>query len=264
MSCRVSWIGSPETLPQNRIIPSLLLRGGRLVKGESFRDHRDAGAPPSTARAHNAQGADELLVLDIDANREGRAPDLDVFRAIASEIQIPLTVGGGVGGVATARQAMDAGADKIMVTTTAMDRPDLITELAELFGRQAVMLGVDVWADDAGGKLFDHRTGAIARDGDWLAWMREGIRRGAGEVRLMAMDREGARCGFALDLHALARAAVNVPIILEGGAGTLNHLTEAMAAGADSLALGTMLVFSDNNLVKLKRVLAQAGHPMCP
>lgn len=251
-------------MPQNRIIPSLLLRGGRLVKGESFRNHRDAGAPPSTARAHNAQGADELVVLDIDANREARAPDLEIFRAIASEIQIPLTVGGGVRDVATARQAMDAGADKIMVTTTALDRPELITELAELFGRQAVVLGVDVLMNDDGGTLFDHRTGKTAGSGDWLAWMRDGIRRGAGEIRLMAVDREGARSGLALALHARARTSVNVPIILEGGAGTLDHLTQAMAAGADSLALGTMLVFSDNNLVKLKRVLAQAGHPMRP
>jgi len=251
-------------LPQNRIIPSLLLRGGRLVKGGAFRDHRDAGAPPSTARAHNAQGADELVVLDIDANRAGRVPDLDVFRAIASEIQIPLTVGGGVRDTATARLAMDAGADKIAVTTTALDRPELITELAELFGCQAVVLGIDVMMDDDGGKLFDHRAGMVAGDGDWLSWMLEAVRRGAGEVRLMSVGREGQRDGFDLSLHARARAAVNVPIILEGGAGTLDHLKEAMAAGADSLALGTMLVFSDNNLVKLKRVLAQAGHPMRP
>ncbi|MBT6205442.1 MAG: imidazole glycerol phosphate synthase subunit HisF [Rhodospirillaceae bacterium] len=251
-------------MPQNRIIPSLLLRGGRLVKGEAFRHHRDAGAPPSTARAHNAQGADELVVLDIDANREGRMPDLDVFRAIASEIQIPLTVGGGISDTATARLAMDVGADKITVNSTAIDRPELITELAELFGRQAVVLGIDVLMDDGAGRLFDHRTGMAAGGGDWLAWMLEGVGRGAGKVRLMAVDREGARSGLDLALHARARDAVNVPIILEGGAGTLDHLTEAMAAGADSLALGTMLVFSDNNLVKLKRVLAQAGQPMRP
>jgi len=249
-------------VPLHRIIPSLLVRGGRLVKGEAFAGHRDAGAPASTARAHNAQGADELLVLDIDASREGRDPDFGVFAAIASEIQIPLTVGGGIRDLEGARRAMDAGADKLCITSTARERPDLITELARRFGRQAVVLGIDVAETDGVACLFDNRNGVAT--GDWLAWMLEGIERGAGEVRLMAVGREGKRNGFDMALYEQARAAVNVPIILEGGAGTLDHLTAAMAAGADSLALGTMLVFSDNNLVKLKRVLAQAGHPMRP
>ena len=251
-------------MPVNRIIPSLLLRGGRLVKGTAFGAHRDAGAPASTARAHNAQGADELVVLDIDAGREGRGPDLDALAAVGNEIQIPMTAGGAIASVETARAVMAAGADKICVTTTALDRPELLTELAEHFGRQAVVLGIDVHGEGAGARLFDHRSGSEARNGDWLAWLTEGVARGAGEIRLMAVDREGSRRGFDLGLFSAARRAVNVPIILEGGAGGLDHLGEAMAAGADSLALGTMLVFSDNNLVKLKRVLAQAGHPMRP
>ena len=251
-------------MPVNRIIPSLLLRGGRLVKGTAFAAHRDAGAPASTARAHNAQGADELVVLDIDAAREGRGPDLAAFAAIGNEIQIPMTAGGAIASVESARAVMAAGADKICVTTTALDRPELLTELAEHFGRQAVVLGIDITGEGAQTQLFDHRSGGGARDGDWLAWLSEGVERGAGEIRLMAVGREGSRRGFDLDLFAAARAAVNVPIILEGGAGNLDHLGQAMAAGADSLALGTMLVFSDNNLVKLKRVLAQAGHPMRP
>jgi len=251
-------------VPVNRIIPSLLLRKGRLVKGIAYRDHRDGGAPASTARAHNAQGADELIVLDIDAGREQRGPATAAFAAIGDEIQIPMTAGGGVTDVATARDLMRAGADKVCVTTTALDRPALLTELAEQFGRQAVVLGIDVAGEGEAARLVDHRTGAVARDGDWRAWLEEGVGRGAGEIRLMAIDREGRRNGLDLGLHAAARRAVNVPIILEGGAGSLDHLAEAMAAGADSLALGTMLVFSDNNLVKLKRVLAQAGHPMRP
>jgi cyclase len=251
-------------VPVHRIIPSLLLRRGRLVKGVAFRDHRDAGAPASTARAHNAQGADELVVLDIDAGREGRGPDLEALAAVGNEIQIPMTAGGGIASVADARRAMQAGADKVCVTTTALDRPALLGELAERFGRQAVVLGIDVRGEGDDARLVDHRTGEAVRDGDWLAWMTEGVARGAGEIRLMAVDREGRRTGLDLALFARARAAVNVPIILEGGAGSLDHLSEAMAAGADSLALGTMLVFSDNNLVKLKRVLAQAGHPMRP
>lgn len=251
-------------MPVNRIIPSLLLRGGRLVKGTAYGAHRDAGAPASTARAHNAQGADELIVLDIDAGREGRGPDLAALSAVGNEIQIPMTAGGAIADLESARAVMAAGADKICVTTTALDRPELLTELAEHFGRQAVVLGVDVAGEGGNAQLFDHRRGGAARDGDWLAWMVEGVGRGAGEVRLMAVAREGSRRGFDLGLFARARAAVNVPIILEGGAGRLDHLEQAMAQGADSLALGTMLVFSDNNLVKLKRVLAQAGHPMRP
>lgn len=251
-------------MPVNRIIPSLLLRGGRLVKGAAYASHRDAGAPASTARAHNAQGADELIVFDIDAGREGRGPDLDAFAAVGSEIQIPMTAGGGIASLESARAVMAAGADKICLTTTALDRPELITELAEHFGRQAVVLGIDVAGEGGDAHLFDHRSGAAARDGDWLAWLNEGVARGAGEIRLMAVGREGSRRGFDLDLFAAARSAVNVPIILEGGAGGLDHLGQAMAAGADSLALGTMLVFSDNNIVKLKRVLAQAGNPMRP
>ncbi len=251
-------------MPVNRIIPSLLLRGGRLVKGTAYAGHRDAGAPASTARAHNAQGADELIVLDIDAAREGRGPDLDAFAAIGNEIQIPMTAGGAIASLESARAVMAAGADKICLTTTALDRPELITELAEHFGRQAVVLGIDVTGEGENARLHDHRNGGTARDGDWLAWMQEGVARGAGEIRLMAVDREGSRRGFDLELFAAARAAVNVPLILEGGAGGLDHLSEAMAAGADSLALGTMLVFSDNNIVKLKRVLAQAGNPMRP
>lgn len=234
------------------------------MKGEAFHDHRDAGAPGSTARAYNAQGADELIVLDIDASREGRGPHFDAFRAVASEIQIPMTAGGGVRDVETGRQLLDAGADKLCVTTSAHDRPALIGELAQLFGRQAVVLGIDIRCEGKTDSLYDHRTGGALGDGDWLGWMTEGIRQGAGEVRLMIVDREGQRCGLGLEQFDRARKAVNVPIILEGGAGTLDHLTDAMTAGADSLALGTMLVFSDNNLVKLKRVLAQAGFPMRP
>ena len=252
-------------MPTNRIIPSLLLRGGRLVKGEVFADHRDAGNPATTARAHNAQGADEIIALDIDASREGRGPDLEAVTRIAAEAQIPLTIGGGITSPEIARDCLAAGADKVCLTTTALDRPDILTAIAHLCGRQAVVLGIDVMTDEDGNRqVFDHRTRTARKDLHWCDWMRDGVALGAGEIRLMAVDREGRRRGFDLDLHAQARAAVNTPIILEGGAGTLEDLTTAMAAGVDSLALGTMLVFSDNNIVKLKRVLAGAGQPMRP
>ena len=252
-------------MPTNRIIPSLLLREGRLVKGEAFARHRDAGNPATTARAHNAQGADEIIAMDIDAARQERGPDLEVVTKIAAEAQIPLTIGGGITSTETARACLAAGADKVCLTTAALDAPELITEMAKLCGRQAVVLGIDVMTDPDGTRqIFDHRSGTTRPETDWRDWLPQGVALGAGEIRLMAVDREGQRTGFDLGLHAEARALVNTPIILEGGAGTLEDLTEAMAAGVDSLALGTMLVFSDNNLVKLRRVLAGAGQPMRP
>ncbi|MBO6782203.1 MAG: imidazole glycerol phosphate synthase subunit HisF [Alphaproteobacteria bacterium] len=252
-------------MPANRLIPSLLLREGRLVKGRAFAEHRDAGNPATTARAHNAQGADEIIVLDIDASRDRRPPDLDTVAVVAAETQIPLTVGGGVDSVDMARACLGAGADKICLTSTARQRPELISEIARLCGRQAVVLGIDIETGaDGSRKLYDHRTGSADGATDWRHWLAEGVTRGAGEIRLMAVDREGTRTGFDTALFHDARAYVNVPIILEGGAGTLDQLTDAMEAGVDSLALGTMLVFSDNNIVKLKRVLANAGQPMRP
>ncbi len=229
-----------------------------MAKGERFASYQDAGLPHTTARAYIAQGADEILLLDVDASRVGRGPDLDAVRAVAAECQVPLTVGGGIRTVADGHACMAAGADKLCVTMTALDRSDLITELAEIFGSQAVVLGIDVLTDDGARRLYDHRNGdMVGRDP--LAWARDGIARGAGEIRLMAVDREGTRRGMDLDLLEAVRHAVQVPIVLEGGAGTLEHLDAAFAAGADGVAVGTMLVFSDNNLVKIKRYLADRG-----
>lgn len=224
-----------------------------------FREHRDAGNPATTARAHNAQGADELLVLDIDAMREGRGPDPSTIEAIADEVQIPLTVGGGITSREIARRCMEAGADKLCLTSTALDTPDLITELAEFLGSQAIMLGVDVVEANGAYQLYDHRAARAIPDRHWLDWLHEGVDRGAGEIKLTAVSREGMRTGFDMVLHDAAREKVNTPIILDGGAGRLEHLSSALADGADALALGTMLVFSDNNIVKLKRYLAGTG-----
>tara|TARA_A100001037_G_scaffold294938_1_gene313421 strand:- start:326 stop:1072 length:747 start_codon:yes stop_codon:yes gene_type:complete len=236
-----------------RLIPSMLLKQGRLVKGVRFRDHRDAGYPPTTARAHSHQGADELILLDIDASKTGQEPDFKTVREVASECSMPVTFGGGVRSIEDARACMDAGIDKICLTTTALDDPALITRLAQIFGSQAVVLGVDV-AD--GSCLYDHRSDSTIADPRPIDWIREGVDRGAGEIRLMAVNREGSRSGMELDLLVEVLDAVSVPVILEGGAGTLEHLEEALHAGADGVAVGTMLVFSDNNLVKVKRHLA--------
>jgi len=242
-----------------RIIPSLLLRSGRLVKGVSYANHRDAGNPSTTARAHNAQGADELLLLDIDASREGRPPDFAAFTAVARACLMPLTVGGGIRTLETAHRCFDSGADKLCLTSTALDDPRLIGNLARVFGAQAIMLGLDVLTTEAGRFLYDHRTCHPIPALAWGEWLQRGVAEGAGEVRLMAVDREGRRTGFDTDLFAEASALVDVPVILEGGAGSLDQIATALEAGADAVALGTMLVFSDNNLHKVKSFLKNAG-----
>ena len=225
-----------------------------MVKGVRFRDHRDAGSPKTTARAHNAQDADELVLLDIEASRQRRGPDLRAIRRAAEECFMPLTVGGGIRSVRDARDCMDAGADKLSVNTGAMDDPSLITRLAEKYGSQAVQLSVDV----KGERLYDHRSGKTMPDP--LGWIRRGVKLGAGEIRLTSVDREGTRQG--MDLALYARVQVGVPVILEGGAGGLGQLDEALAAGVHGIGLGTMLIFSDNNMVKIKSYLAGKGHDM--
>lgn len=246
----------------NRIIPSLLLRNGRLVKGVAFANQRDAGNPPTTLRAYAAQKADEAILLDIDATLHGRGPDLETVRNAARECSMPLTVGGGIASVAVAKQCLDNGADKICLNAAALDRPELIGECSQTFGSQAVVVAIDLVRNGSSHALFDHRTRRAMPDRDWRGWLAEAARLGAGEIRLMDASREGGRQGYNTDLFAQARTITDLPIILEGGAGTLDHLVAAMAAGADALALGTMLVFSDNNIIQVKRFLKNAGYPI--
>ncbi|MBI1778555.1 MAG: imidazole glycerol phosphate synthase cyclase subunit [Proteobacteria bacterium] len=244
-----------------RLIPSLLLRRERLVKGVRYGSHRDAGHPVGTARAHNAQGADEIMLVDIDAAREGRGPDLEMLRAVAAVTFIPITVAGGITSADSARACIANGADKVMITTAALDRPSLINELARTLGVQATVLGIDlIRAADQRLQLYDHRRNAAILDRDWRDLVREAVERGAGELRVMAVDREGTRQGLDLEIHAEIAALARVPMILEGGAGTLKHLHEAFQNGVLAIGLGTMLVFSDNNIFKLKQYLGAQGH----
>ena len=241
-----------------RIIPSLLLCGGRLVKGRRFAEYQDAGRPDTTARAHNAQGADELLLLDIQGWRSEEGPDVAAIRQVASECYMPLTVGGGVDSLDKAHRVMDAGADKICLTAPALESPDLIEKLAYTYGSQAVVLGVDVCRVDGTLALYDHRTRQVLVR-DPLAWIDAGIGRGAGEIRLMSVEREGGRQGMDIDLLTRVLERVQVPVILEGGAGAFEHVAEAIKAGASGVGLGALLVFSDANIVKIKRFLANSG-----
>jgi cyclase len=245
-----------------RIIPSLLFRKGRLLKGVTYDNHRDAGRPETTARAHNAQGADELLLLDIDAARERREPEFATIAAVARACLMPLTVGGGIRTLETAHRCLEAGADKVCLTSTALDDPGLIGRLAQIFGAQAIVLGLDVITINRRRRLYDHRTRRPVDGLAWDEWLKRGVNEGAGEVRIMAVDREGTRAGLDVDLLAEASALVEVPIILEGGAGSLDQIAAAMKAGVDAVALGTMLVFSDNNIYKVKSFLKNAGLEM--
>ncbi len=236
-----------------RLIPSLLLKDNRLVKGVRYRDYRDAGNPATTAKAHNHQGADELILLDIDASKENRGPDIDVIRLVAEQCFMPLCVGGGIRSLADATQCMKAGADKLCLTTTALDNPELITRLAHHFGSQAVVVSIDISRNGNGhAMVYDHRNGTIVMGLDPLEWAKKAVSLGAGEIRIMSVDREGSLQGYDLEIFKIIREAVDVPIILEGGAGTLDHLESAYKNGVDGVAVGAMLVFSDANLVKIK------------
>ena len=236
-----------------RLIPSILIHEGRLVKGQQYQDYRDAGGPATTARAHNAQGADELIVCDINASRLESEPDFETLKRVAEESFMPLTIFGGVNSERRAEQCMEVGADKIGLTTSAYDQPDLIESLAHQYGMQAIVLGLDVMKDESGAyKLFDHRNKSVLDKGP-VDWAVEAVDRGCGEIRIMAVHNEGMLCGFDFDLYDQIRKKVNVPLILEGGAGSLEHIEEAYTKGVDAVAVGAMLVFSDANLVKIKQ-----------
>jgi cyclase len=238
-----------------RLIPSILIRQGRLVKGRQYSDYRDAGAPATTARAHNYQGADELAVADIDASRTNSEPDFETLKTVAEACFMPLTIFGGINSLDRAARCMDVGADKIGLTTAAYDNPELISLLAHQYGAQAVVLGLDVTKDREGRyRLFDHRTKTILKGNhDPFEWAREAVDRGCGEVRLMAVANEGMMGGLDLDLYQQLSVLIKVPVILEGGAGSLEHIERAYKRGVAAVSVGSMLVFSDANLVKIKQ-----------
>lgn len=189
-----------------RLIPSVLLKGRRLVKGVRYQNFRDAGNPRTTARAHNHQDADELIVMDIDASKNNSAPNIEAIRTIAEECFMPLCVGGGIRDMATAHACMAAGADKLCLTTTAMDNPELISELAHRFGSQAVVVGIDIAHDDSQTlRLYDHRICQLIADSDPWNYLKHVVHLGAGEIRLMSVDREGTLRGYDIALFQQAK-----------------------------------------------------------
>ena len=247
-----------------RVIPCLDVSDGRVVKGVNFVNLRDAGDPVELAHRYDSEGADELTFLDVSASAEGRATMLEVVRRTAEEVFVPLTVGGGVRSVDDVDRLLRAGADKVGVNTAAIARPALVDEVAQRFGNQVLVLSLDARRSDATPSGYEVTTHGGSRGTviDALAWAREVADRGAGEILLNSMDADGTRAGFDLEMLAAVRAAVGVPLIASGGAGTAAHFADAALAGADAVLAASVFHFGQVSLAEVKRELARAGLPV--
>jgi cyclase len=276
-----------------RVIPCLDVDGGRVVKGVEFLDIRDAGDPVELAAHYDREGADELVFLDITATHERRETIAELARSTADDVFVPFTIGGGIRSVADAQAVLDAGADKVSVNSAALARPELIDELAEVFGAQCVVLAIDAKAVRA-----ENGTDTLARPAnatsaprlenatsaprpasaprweafvaggrtptgrDAVEWAREGVQRGAGEILLTSMDRDGTSEGYDLPLTSAVSEAVEVPVIASGGAGELDHLVQALQAGADAVLCASIFHYKRHTVAEAKAHLAAAGVPV--
>jgi imidazole glycerol-phosphate synthase subunit HisF len=249
-----------------RVIPCLDVDNGRVVKGVNFRELRDAGDPVELAALYDAQGADELTFLDISASHEGRATTLEVVSRTAEQVFIPLTVGGGVSSTEDVDTLLRAGADKVAVNTAAIHRPGLVAEIADRFGNQVLVLSVDARrvGHESGGTPsgFEVTThgGRKSAGLDAIAWARRACELGAGEILLNAMDADGTRAGFDLDLIRAVRREVTVPVIASGGAGVAAHFPPAVDAGADAVLAASVFHFGTLAIADVKAALREAGH----
>jgi len=241
-----------------RVIPCLDVDGGRVVKGTEFVQLRDAGDPVELAARYDADGADELVFLDITATSEKRGTVVDLARRTADDVFIPFTIGGGIRAAEDAQAVLDAGADKISVNSAALDRPELIDELAGRFGAQCVVLAIDAKAFDGGWEAY-LAGGRVGTGRDVVAWAREGAARGAGEILLTSMDRDGTNLGYDLELTAAVVDAVGVPVIASGGAGELSHLADGLRAGADAVLCASIFHYGHHTVREVKSHLAAAG-----
>ena len=249
---------------RKRVIPCLDVHDGRVVKGVQFVDLVDEGDPVELAERYVAEGADEICFLDITASHEGRDTMLDVVRRTAQNVFVPLTVGGGVRSVDDMRAALRAGADKVSVNTAAVDRPELIDECAAAFGTQCVVLAIDTRrrVDEPGWEVYVH-GGRTPTGRDAVEWAAEGAARGAGEILLTSMDRDGTKAGYDLKLLEAVRAAVTVPVIASGGAGTIEHCVEALEPGrADAVLAASIFHRKEIAIADLKAGMAAAGVPV--
>jgi cyclase len=245
-----------------RVIPCLDVDAGRVVKGVQFLDIRDAGDPVELAAHYDREGADELVFLDITATHERRDTMARLARETADEVFIPFTIGGGIRSAADAQAVLDAGADKISVNSAALQRPELIDELARVFGSQCVVLAIDAKASAADRWEAYIAGGRTPTGRDVLAWAREGVERGAGEILLTSMDRDGTNQGYDLELTAAVSRAVGVPVIASGGAGELEHLSQALGAGADAALCASIFHYGRHTVAEAKAYLAAGGLPV--
>ena len=246
-----------------RIIPCLDVSHGRVVKGVRFQGLRDAGDPAERAALYEEQGADEIVILDVSATPEGRGNQVDTVRRVRARLGIPLTVGGGVRTAEDARALLEAGADKVSVNTAAVQRPELLGEIAERFGRQCTVLAID--AARRGGRFEVLVKGGREGTGiDAIAWAEDGAARGAGEILLTSWDRDGTRAGYDLDLTRAIAGAVRVPVIASGGAAGPEHLKEAFEAGADAVLAASIFHDGELTVADVKRALLDLGVPIRP
>jgi cyclase len=245
-----------------RVIPCLDVDAGRVVKGTRFIDIRDAGDPVELAAHYDAEGADELVFLDITATHEKRETIVQLARSTADSVFVPFTIGGGIRGVDDAQAVLDAGSDKISVNSAAVARPDLIDELARVFGAQCVVLAIDAKRRDTDAWEVFVAGGRTPTGRDAVRWAREGNERGAGEILLTSMDRDGTQDGYDLELTRAVAEAVAVPVIASGGAGELDHLVEGVRAGADAVLCASIFHYGRYRIGEAKQRLAAAGVPV--
>jgi imidazole glycerol-phosphate synthase subunit HisF len=250
-----------------RVIPCLDVTDGRVVKGVNFVGLRDAGDPVELAARYDAEGADELVFLDITASSDGRETMVDVVRRVADEVFIPFTVGGGIRTVDDARRILRAGADKVSVNTAAFERPDLISEIAEEFGAQCVVCAIDARGrrdGRSGWEVYLH-GGRTPTDRDAVSWAVEAVEHGAGEILLTSMDRDGTREGFDTELTNAIVDAVNVPVVASGGVGTLQHLVDGVIDGrADAVLAASIFHFGEHTIAEAKLAMIAAGIAVRP
>ena len=249
-----------------RVVPCLDVDAGRVVKGVRFADLRDAGDPVEMARVYDAEGADELVFLDITASSRERETTYDVVRRTAEQVFVPLTVGGGVRTVDDVDRLLRAGADKVGVNTAAVARPELVSEIADRFGAQVLVLSIDArrvreGGTDSGFELTTH-GGSRGTGVDAVAWAVRCAAEGAGEILLNSMDADGTRDGYDLEMLAAVRAEVSVPVVASGGAGRAEDFVTAADAGADALLAASVFHFGELRIPAVKDALRAAGHPV--
>ncbi|RMG27077.1 MAG: imidazole glycerol phosphate synthase subunit HisF [Armatimonadetes bacterium] len=250
-------------MPSLRIIPCLDVKDGRVVKGVQFLQLRDQGDPVELGRRYWEEGADELVYLDITASHERRRTTVELAHRVAQQLFIPFTVGGGIASVEEAAEVLAQGADKVAINTAALNRPQLITDIAERFGSQAVVVAIDARRREGGAGWDVFAEGGRRRtDREAVEWAREAVERGAGELLVTSMDRDGTTQGYDTELLAAIAEAASVPLIASGGAGAPEHLVEAARSGADGLLVASIVHEGVVSIRQLKQALAEAGFPV--